>query len=52
MCEAFDYKVISLKRVRIMHIQLGAVASGKWRYLSDAEMQEMMRLMKDSKNEG
>jgi 23S rRNA pseudouridine2604 synthase len=52
MCEAFDYKVISLKRVRIMHIQLGAVPSGKWRYLSDAEMQEMMRLMKDSRNEG
>ena len=52
MCEAFDYKVISLKRVRIMHIQLGAVASGKWRYLSDAEMQEMMQMIQDSKNEG
>jgi 23S rRNA pseudouridine2604 synthase len=51
MCEAFDYKVISLKRVRIMHIQLGAVASGKWRYLSDAEMQEMMGLIESSKNE-
>jgi 23S rRNA pseudouridine2604 synthase len=51
MCEAFDYKVISLKRTRIMHIQLGSIDTGKWRYLSDAEMQEMMRLIESSKNE-
>lgn len=51
MCEALDYKVISLKRTRIMHIKLGVLASGKWRYLSDAEMQEMMRVIRDSKNE-
>ena len=51
MCEAFDYKVISLKRTRIMHIQLGSIAAGKWRYLSTAEMDEMMRLIASSKNE-
>lgn len=51
MCEAFDYKVISLRRTRIMHIKLGALAPGKWRYLSDAEMKEMMELITDSKNE-
>jgi len=51
MCEAFDYKVLSLKRVRIMHIQLGSIATGKWRYLSHAEMEEMMRLIASSKNE-
>jgi 23S rRNA pseudouridine2604 synthase len=51
MCEAFDYKVVSLKRTRIMHIKLGALASGKWRYLSDAEIKEMMRMIQDSKNE-
>jgi 23S rRNA pseudouridine2604 synthase len=51
MCEAFDYKVISLKRTRIMHIKLGTLAPGKWRYLSDAEMKEMMEQIADSKNE-
>lgn len=51
MCEAFDYKVISLKRTRIMHIKLGTLAPGKWRYLSDAEMKEMMEHIADSKNE-
>ncbi|MFN9113518.1 MAG: 23S rRNA pseudouridine synthase F, partial [Bacteroidota bacterium] len=51
MCEAFDYKVIALKRTRIMHIQLGSIATGKWRYLSDAEMQEMMHMIQDSRNE-
>ena len=51
MCEAFYYKVISLKRIRIMHIQLGSLVTGKWRYLSEPEMYEMMRLIESSKNE-
>lgn len=51
MCEALDYKVISLKRTRIMHIHLGNIALGKWRYLSQPEMDELMRLLEGSKNE-
>jgi 23S rRNA pseudouridine2604 synthase len=38
MCSVFGYKVKSLKRVRIMHIQLGELALGKWRYLTPAEI--------------
>ena len=38
MCETFGYKVKTLKRIRIMHIQLGNLAVGKWRYLTPAEM--------------
>jgi hypothetical protein len=34
-----------------MHIKLGTLAPGKWRYLSDAEMKEMMEQIADSKNE-
>ncbi len=49
MCEAFDYKVISLQRVRIMNISLGKIALGKWRYLSDVEVNELQGLVKDSK---
>ncbi len=52
MCEVFDYEVVSLKRVRIMHIRLGNIASGKWRYLSESEMNELMNLLQESKNEG
>jgi 23S rRNA pseudouridine2604 synthase len=38
MCETFGYKVKTLKRIRIMHIQLGNLAPGKWRYLTPSEM--------------
>ncbi|MEY2834374.1 MAG: rRNA pseudouridine synthase [Bacteroidota bacterium] len=42
MCEVFGYKVKTLQRVRIMHIKLGNLAPGKWRYLSPAETEELM----------
>lgn len=48
MCEHFDYEVEMLKRVRIMNVQLDAIPSGKWRYLSDAEMNDIQTLIKDS----
>ena len=51
MCDVFGYEVTSLKRIRIMHIELGKLASGKWRYLSEPEMNELFRLIKDSQNE-
>jgi len=38
MCAVFGYKVKSLKRTRIMHIQLGDLPLGKWRYLTPAEI--------------
>lgn len=42
MCEYFGYKVVSLKRVRIMHIYLGGLPSGKYRHLSEAELQQLL----------
>lgn len=51
MCEVFGYEVVSLKRIRIMHIKLGNLAVGKWRYLSEPEMQEMMKMLEGSRNE-
>jgi 23S rRNA pseudouridine2604 synthase len=50
MCEALDYTVLSLKRTRIMHVQLGSLATGKWRYLSDPEMNELMSQIENSTN--
>lgn len=48
MCEAFDYSVMSLQRVRIMNIKLKDIPLGKWRYLSDVEVATIMDMVKDS----
>ncbi len=47
MCEYLGYKVLKLKRVRIMHIPLD-VPIGTWRYLTDEEMTVMNDLISDS----
>lgn len=41
MCATLDYKVTSLKRVRIMHIHLGGLKVGKWRYFTTEEILEI-----------
>jgi 23S rRNA pseudouridine2604 synthase len=47
MCEFLDFKVTKLKRVRIMNIKLD-IPIGKWRYLSNDEMDEINRLISSS----
>jgi 23S rRNA pseudouridine2604 synthase len=49
MCETFGYKVKTLKRIRIMHIQLGTLPTGKWRYLTPQEMDELERALENAK---
>ena len=44
MCEYLEYKVIKLKRIRIMNVSLDTPV-GKWRYLTSKELQEMNRLV-------
>lgn len=48
MCEAFDYRVMNLQRVRIMNINLGKIAIGKWRYLSDVEIADLQNMVSSS----
>lgn len=38
MCSALGYRTQRLQRVRIMNVQLGSLASGQWRYLTEAEL--------------
>jgi 23S rRNA pseudouridine2604 synthase len=45
MCETFGYKVKTLKRIRIMHIQLGSLDVGKWRYLTPDEMDRLEKAL-------
>ncbi len=45
MCEYFDFRVLSLKRVRIMNIKLD-VKEGKYRLLNDKEISELTNMLK------
>lgn len=48
MCEALGYKVIKLKRIRIMNINLGNLKIGKWRNLTEKELIELSNLISTS----
>ena len=51
MCEALEYQVRELIRVRIMNIHLGRLKEGEYRKLTDAELNELYDQIKDSSNE-
>ena len=48
MCEYFGYRVLTLKRVRIMHIQLGHLKPGTYRNLSEGELVRLKDVLKHS----
>lgn len=48
MCETFGYGVRRLKRVRIMNLQLGNLAPGKYRMATEEEWQTLMEALADS----
>jgi 23S rRNA pseudouridine2604 synthase len=43
MCEFCGYNVLALKRVRIMHLRLGNLTSGKWRPLTNQELEVLLK---------
>ena len=47
MCEYFDYRVISLKRIRIMNIKLDLKA-GEYRYFTNSELNTINQLIANS----
>ncbi len=49
MCEYFGYRVLTLKRVRIMNIELGQLPEGEWRYLTPKEREKLEKSMKGQK---
>ncbi len=48
MCKAFGYRVIQLRRIRIMNIRLDELPLGKWRQLTEQELGELNRLCESS----
>ena len=41
MCEYEGYKVVKLRRIRFMNINLGTLGTGQWRYLTAKEINEL-----------
>lgn len=44
MCESFGYRVTSLKRIRVVNIELGNLKTGQYREVTGAELQELYQL--------
>lgn len=51
MCEYFDYRVVALKRVRIMNIQLGELKSGEYRNITKSEYAALQNMIRNSSSE-
>lgn len=48
MCEHFQYRVLDLKRVRIMNIMLGDLKEGTFREITPKEWEDLQHLLQDS----
>jgi 23S rRNA pseudouridine2604 synthase len=48
MCETLNYHVTKLVRIRIMNITLSGIAPGKWRYLTQPEIDIINKLVAGS----
>ncbi|MGX9417994.1 23S rRNA pseudouridine(2604) synthase RluF [Vibrio sp. WJH972] len=48
MCETLGYDVFKLRRVRIMNITLDGIPNGKWRYLSEQEVTQILAMCENS----
>ena len=46
MCNALNYQVIKLQRIRIMHIKLGKLKTGEWRNLTEDELSVLFENIK------
>lgn len=49
MCEFLGYEVTKLKRIRIMHLQLGNLKPGQWRNLTEQELKQLNDAVRHSK---
>lgn len=50
MCNYLDYEVVKLQRIRIMNITLENIEMGRWRDLTDAEMEYIFSSVSNSVN--
>jgi len=45
MCEVFGYKVLNLKRIRMINIEIGDLKIGKWRKLEKNELIDLFKII-------
>ena len=45
MCEYFGYRVVNLKRIRVMNISLGNLERGHYREVSPQERRDLYKLL-------
>jgi 23S rRNA pseudouridine2604 synthase len=48
MCDYLGYEVRKLQRVRIMNIHLQGIGTGKWRYLTQKEIDNIQKMVENS----
>ncbi|KIR04005.1 Ribosomal large subunit pseudouridine synthase F [Lachnospiraceae bacterium TWA4] len=48
MCEYLGMRVVSLKRLRIMNVELGDLSTGNYREITGEEYNELMKLLENS----
>jgi 23S rRNA pseudouridine2604 synthase len=51
MCEYLGYRVVYLKRIRIMNIMIDGIEKGKYREVTQEEWQELRRMLHDKTQE-
>lgn len=52
MCEALGYNVVALKRVRIMNFSVSNLPTGKWRYFTPTEIENINEMLMNSSKTG
>lgn len=50
MCEALDYRVTYLKRVRVLNIELGDLKTGEYRDVTEEEREKLLSIIGNSSN--
>ncbi|MCC6371879.1 MAG: rRNA pseudouridine synthase [Bacteroidia bacterium] len=45
MCNAYDYQVLKLVRLRVMHIELGDLKASEWRNLTKEELEPLLKIL-------
>ena len=50
MCQYFGYRVVALKRIRVMNIKLGNLKRGEYRDVTEKEQKELMKMLSQSDN--
>lgn len=48
MCDFLDYEVMTLKRTRIMNVELGTLRAGEWRELTPSETNTLLQMVESS----